>query len=514
MPLPASDRLSRRHCVHAAFVAALCLAMAWSEAALAQRVDGGTPGALLRPSIGSGEAAGGEDDIFSDGGIGQEERDAKLAEPIDLQRTLPLSDDAQGRAESASAEPPVASDPDALVPGPRDNLRMGAVEPGVASPAEADPFLPTGFRAGTWQVFTRLDQALGYTNNTSSVAGGKPGSFSRTKAGLTMRSDWARHEASVEANGSVDHFLSGEEKDIPQVDVTGALRLDLIDGVAANLRATYNYSTEATNSDALGGGVSERPGVNAFGASAEIARSGGKVDFSLRGSADRTLYDVATTTGGGLLDQADRDNTLYQATARAGYGVSEAMRPFVQAAIGRRIHDLTVDRNGEKRDSTRYDLQVGLAVDLGEKLRGEASVGYLAEVFDDSGLRTLATPSFNANLVWSPERETQVTFTAATSLSGSTTAGESGSSVQDIGVEVERHIRERLTGHADAGLQIETFDATGDRDFTWTAGAGLKYWINRFMGVTADVGYERLDSSDPASSYEAATVMVGVSLQR
>lgn len=470
--------------------------------------------ALLRPSIEAGTASGAEDDVFADGGIGEAERARESAMPIDLQRTLPLSNDAQGSAESASAEPPVASDPDAVVPGPRDNLRTGTVEPGVASSEEKDPFLPTGFRAGTWQVFTRLDQALGYTNNTTSVAGGRPGAVSRTKAGLTMRSDWARHEASLEANGSIDHFLSGEEQDVPQVDVTGALRLDLIDGVAANLRASYNYSTEATNSDALGGGVSERPGVNAYGASAELVRSGGKLDFSLRGSADRTVYDVATTTGGGSLDQADRDNTLYQATARAGYGVSEAMRPFVQAGIGRRIHDLTVDRNGEKRDSTLYDVRVGLAVDLGEKLSGEAAVGYLAEVFDDSGLRTLATPSFNANLVWSPERETQVTLTAATSLSGSTTAGESGSSIQSLGVEVERRIRERLSGHADAGLEIETYDATGERDMTWTAGAGLKYWINRFMGVTAGVGYERLDSYDPASSYDAATVTLGVSLQR
>lgn len=510
MPLLATDRYARRNRAFATVL--LCLAAFRPATALAQSASEG--GALLRPSIQAGGGTGSDADIFSDGGIGQDERDLQLAEPVDLQRALPLSDEGQGRAQGASAEPPVAGDPDMLPPGPRDNLRAGAVEPGVASPADEDPFIPTGFRVGTWQAFTRLEQALGYTTNTTNVAGGQAGAVSRTRAGVTLRSDWARHEASVEANGSLDHFLSGEESDVPQADLTGALRLDLVDGIVANLRAGYVYSTEATNSDALGGGVADRPGVHAYGASAELVRSGGKLDFSLRGSADRTVYDQALTTGGGLLDQSDRDNTLYQATARAGYGVSEAMRPFVQAGIGRRIHDLTVDRNGEERDSTLYDLRVGLAVDLGEKLRGEAALGYLAEVFDDSGLTTLDTPTFNANLVWSPERETQVTFSAATSLSGSTTAGESGSSTQSFGVEVDRRIRERLSGHADVGLEIDTLHATGERDLTWTAGAGLKYWINRFIGVTADVGYERLESSDPASSYDAATVTLGIALQR
>ena len=458
--------------------------------------------------------------IFSDGGIEQADRDDQAASvpvPTSRARQARLTESAEvnrGKVRPELAESPVpGSVNEQEQPDPRQNLAVDPVETGIARRPEIDPFLPTGFRAGSWNVFVRLQQALGYTTNTSRSAGGTGGAVSQTSTNLTLRSDWRRHEALIEANGSLERVLRGNEQSIPQAGVTGNLRLDLIDGFSASLRGNYSYRTEAVTSNALSSAASERPGIHGFGGSAELLRGGQKLELAIRASADRTLYEQAQLSGGGILVQDDRNNTLYQLTGRAGYELSPAIKPYLQAGIGRRLHDLETDRNGEKRDSTVLDLRSGIAVNLGEKLRGDLSIGYLREDFDGSGLATLAAPALNGSLDWSPHRGTNVAFTVATSFNGATSTGNSGTVARSFSVNVEQQIRDRLSVNARLGLQIDG-DQSGERDTTITASVGLEYWINRFLAVTAELEHQRFDSATTSSSWDAATARLGLTLQR
>ncbi len=459
------------------------------------------------------------EDPFSDGGIEQAERDEEgvvdPATPVPVRRPLISSDDdfSSGRARAEAPEGPVAGTVVNGAPDPRDSVAQDPEQTGTARRPETDPFLPTGFRAGSWNVFARLDQAIGFTTNTSKAPGGTSGAILETNATLSARSDWSRHEASIEANGSFDRGISGDAQEIPSAGVVGNLRLDLADGYTGNLRSNYNFSTEATTSNSLGGGVSDRPGVHAYGGSAELLRGGRKLALSVKASADRTTYEQASLDGGGVLVQNDRNNTLYQLTGRVGYELSAAIQPFVQAGVGRRIHDEEFDRNGDQRDSTLLDLRTGAVIDLGEKLRGEAAIGYLVEDYNGSSLQTLGTASVNGNLVWSPERGTDVTLSAATSLNGSTTAGEGGSVSRNFGISVDRQIRDRLSVNAGLGVKIDSFE-DGERDVTATASVGLQYWINRFLAVTAQLEHERFNSATAGNSWEANTARIGLTLQR
>ena len=426
-----------------------------------------------------------------------------------------LESDTQGRTRAAEAETAVLDPINTATPDARANLREQQVEPGTKRPEEiVDPFLLPGFRAGTWQVFTRLEQAVGYSNNNSFAAGGKPGAFLQTDGSVTLRSDWSRHEAQIEATGTLVKAMGDGQPATPTAGVNGSLRLDLIDGFSATLRGNYDYSTEALSSTSLVSGVAERPAVHAFGGSAELARTGGYFDFSLRGSADRTAYEAAVLDSGGTFSQNDRNNTLYQLTARTAFGPTPSIKPFVQGGIGWREYDLGLDRNGEDRSSMLFDLRAGVQFDLHDKLKGEMAVGYAWEDFNAPTLKTLNGITLNGTLDWSPERDTNLRFTASTGFSGSTTAGDNGSLVYTLQAEAVRRVRDNLAVNASASYGHTYYDTTGGTDHAYKVGAGVEYWISRYVSLTADVDYEILDSATAGSSWDATSVRIGLAMQR
>ncbi len=407
-----------------------------------------------------------------------------------------------GRQQREAAEGPVPDPESGEPPRARSNLRADAVEKGTARRAETDPFLPQGFRAGSWLAFSSLESAIGYATNSAFSAGGKPGAFATTDANFRLQSDWSRHQAQVEFGGTWRRGFAEGDTEIPTANAAGQLRLDLIDGYTATLRAGYDFSTEAVSAPELGAGVVNRPGVHGIAASAELARTGGRLEMTLRGSFDRTIHDDAELAGGGTLSQADRNDNLFEASARLGYSTGAALTPFVQAGIGRRLHDLATDRNGNRRDATVLDLRAGVEVDLDEKLNGEMAIGYLAESYEDARLATLDAVSVNGALDWSPERDTTIRFGASTNLSQATALNQNGYANYSFSLEARRRLRDNLALNARAAVDLSRADADGALERTTTLSTGFEYWLNRFLAFTGKLEYQRLDSATAANSFE------------
>ncbi|MEC9343009.1 MAG: outer membrane beta-barrel protein [Pseudomonadota bacterium] len=483
------------------------------------RYDPFSDGPLSREELdgtaNAGEGAGSEDDITGAAGGAMAASPGATEEgqaPVD-----PVSE-GQGRVLPVAPEPQVLDPVNAAdMPSTRANVRVSPVEPGTRRPEQEDPFLPAGFRAGTWQVFTRLEQAIGYATNNTFAAGGRPGAFTQTDANVTMRSDWSRHEAQIEADGTLQRAFGGGSTDtgyIPEAGINGRLRLDLVDGFTTTLRGNYDYSTEALSSTSLATGTAERPGVHAYGGSAELARTGGRLDLSLRGSADRVTYEDAVLADGSTASQRDRNNTLYQLTARAAYGPTPSVKPFVQGGLGWRVYDEEEDRNGENRSSVIMDIRAGFQLELREKLTGELAVGYAREAFASDTLDPLDAVTINGTLDWSPERDTQVTATASTSFGGPTTAGANGSVNYQLLAEAVRRVRDNLAVNATASYSQTVYDYFDGSDHSYMVGAGIEYWISRYLSLTADVEHEWFDSATRGSSWESTSVRMGVALQR
>ena len=199
---------------------------------------------------------------------------------------------------------------------------------------------------------------------------------------------------------------------------------------------------------------------------------------------------------------------------RAGYEISPAITPFVEVEGGRQFYDQKVDSAGYRRSNDRYGARAGVELDLNEKLTGEISGGWIREKFDDDRLVPIDGPTLSALLTWSPERETTVNIEAATTMEGTTTAGESGSILHAVQVDVERQVRANLTANAKLGFGYRNYADSDSHDLLYNAEVGATWWLNRYAGVTGRLRYEGQESNIEGRAYTANSVFLGLKVQR
>ena len=452
-------------------------------------------------------AIDGDEDDFGYEDIQENPEDAY--EPVELSgRTRGVSSSPEGRVTSNVGDDDEDGDDDQNI---RSNVAVEPLQTGTESNFEEDPFGPTGFRVGSFNANASLEQAIGYSSNLRGTVDGSAGAFSQTDVSTSMTSDWSRHEWRSSFTGSYRKPFDSDEIDRPNGYVDTALRLDLVDGYTLTTTGYYNFTTQSFTSDTLAPGAVDTPSIQSWGGNVELQRADRKLQLTLRGSVDRTIYGEADLGGGATLNQGDRNNNIYQLTARVGYETSPAITPFVEGSVGWRVYDIELDRNGNRRDSEIFDLRGGVELDISEKLLGEISVGYTSEAFEDPLLASLEGITVEAELEWSPERDTIVRFIAGTELNGSITANESGSLIYVARAELERQINSRLALNGFVDYEINDND---EQDTTIGVGVGLEYWLNRYMALTADAEYESFSSNVAGDAFDETSARVGILLQR
>ena len=424
---------------------------------------------------------------------------------------------AASRAREVRAATPVLFPDRDDRPDPRANLPAPQVEPGTRPSPRTDPFAALGITRGSFTLFPVIEQSVGYNTNTAGIRSGEGSFISQTDGSLAIRSNWSRHALDIDlaagyylplGNGTI----SGAE--IPTASANGDFRFDLRDGYQVHLRGAYGYTTEAFSSSNLPLGAAERPGVHTYGGNLEVLRSGRQLDLALRGAIIRNEYETALLTDNTRFDQNDRNNNDFGLTARVLYHAPGLVDPFVEGGYGWTVFDQRVDRNGEQRDSRTWALRAGIAVNRGDKLNGELSVGYLRETFDDTGLAAIGAVVVDGRLNWSPERDTVLALSATTNVSGSTSAGESGSVTYGAAANLTRRVRDNLALSAGLGFGYQDYVGSARTDLEYTVTAAARYWFSRYMSASAGVSYFLQDSNEDSQTYDAAQFTLGLRLQR
>ena len=396
---------------------------------------------------------------------------------------------------------------------PPDSERAAAIET-LARDAEADPFQPTGIRLGSFLLRPSLEQGVEWNSNASGTAGGSSDFLSESTLRLNAASDWSRHSASLDAFGTYRTSVTGTGFSDFRGGADARLNLELGNEFTLNSALGYQRRPEDASSPAAVPGTTSRPVRETLSGSLGLEKGVGKLRLAATGNANRNTYGDAQLSTGGILSQADRNQTLYSLALRGGYEVSPALTPFVEAEYGRRIYDNSVDAGGYMRSANRYGLRAGAALDLGEKLNGELSAGWIFENPDDARLGAVSGLSVQGNLLWSPIRGTLVALTGSTEVEGSTTPGASGSILYASTLAVSRELRANLTGTATMGAAWRHYAASSDRDFTLSAEASLTWWLNRHAGIRARARHELTDSTIPVRNAQSTSVYLGVTLRR
>ncbi len=359
-----------------------------------------------------------------------------------------------------------------------------------------------------------IEQGLTATSNANNAPGGTSAVLSETTLRLNATSDWASNSATIDALGNLRESLSGASLHDASGSINGTLNLDLENEWRATAKAGYEIAPESASSPVVIGDVASQPTRQSFDGSLAISKDIGKLRFGLTGAAARDTYGDASLLGGGVLSQKDRNETLYTTTLRGGYAISPALTPFAEVEVGRRLYDQRIDDDGYQRSANRLGIRAGTELDLGEKLNGEISAGWLSESPDDARLAAISGASVNADLKWSPERGTVIGLAGTTTVEGTTTPGETGDLLYSGQLTAERRIRSDLTANAALGLGWRTYTGTDGHDMIMSAEAGLTWWLNRYVGLSTKARYEKLESNLPGRNYDSASIFAGIKVQR
>lgn len=395
----------------------------------------------------------------------------------------------------------------------RENLRQ-APEQGRGPAQESDPFAPIGIRAGSFILRPSLEQGIRATSNGDNSPSGSSATVSETTMRLNARSDWSRHQLSIAAAGTMKKSISGQSVNEPQIDVQGNLRLDLADRTTVNAGAGYRVRRESASNPNGVVGALKRPLVHTLNGSLGVERDTGLIFGRITGRVQHDLYGDAEASSGGSISQKDRDNTYASIILRGGFTLSQALKPFAEVELGKRIFDEDRDSNGFERSGSQFAMRGGLMLDMGEKWNGEFAAGYMRVRSNDARLTDISGPSINAALNWSPLRGTNVRLFVQTTVDMSTTPDVAGSLLHYASLNVTHQIRSDLSvnGQFDTSIR-QNKDGTGT-DYTLGAQIGATYWLNRFMGLDARLRHEYLTSRLSEREYKSNSVYVGIKLQR
>jgi hypothetical protein len=392
--------------------------------------------------------------------------------------------------------------------------------PAPRKPARDDrQFDPLGVSVGDLRLKPFVEEDLGWSSNPGLLPGPQKGSaFLMSQAGLTLDSDWAKSAVHGELKGGLTDYFADPSADAPFGDGLLSGRWDLTRALSLDAEGRFTVATMTAGSLGFGPNVAFGPTgaplTATYGATVGGDRKFGRLDLSLHGSIDRTTYENAQLSDGTVDELSSDDFIDWSLRGRASYNVNPAVKPFLDVLVDTRRYDSGVDQYGYQRDSNGVAVRVGAEIDLAHSLTGSLDVGYGERNYRDPRLPNLASPLFDAALVWTPTGLTTVTLKSASSLGETTIRGASGAAQHATTLEIDHALRRYITLTGTVGYVTDAYAGIPLRDATTTFGLAASYSLNRDVVLKASASRQFYVSNQPGTGYAATILTVGLKLQR
>jgi hypothetical protein len=373
---------------------------------------------------------------------------------------------------------------------------------------EDKPFDPVGFYAGDLKLTPYFEQSAGYATNPLGGSGAHKGSgVSVSEIGVDMQSNWSRSALSGSAKLGYNEYFQLPGASAPYGSGVVDYRFDASRDLSFDTEGRYTVASETGAQLGLGGSTGGAlTMVSTYGATAGAVNKFGDLSIGLHGTLDRTQYS------GGALGADDYND--YGLKLRASYRLSEAVSPFAEVGGDVRVYDQSLDGSGYDRASDGVAGKAGLRPALSEMVTGEAAVGYGARAYRDPRLPDVATPLFDASLIWSVTPLTTVTLRAASLINDAVVAGASADINRAYTINLDHALTERVKLGVSAGYSTDHYVGINQLDRTYTLGAAAEYHLSREIVLKASATHQQLVSGARGASYAADTVLLGVRFQR
>jgi hypothetical protein len=386
-------------------------------------------------------------------------------------------------------------------------------KPPEAPATETDPYKPIGITAGNFLFKPALEVSAGHDSNPGRVPNGRPSAFVVVAPELLVRSQFERHQLNADIRASYTDTPNLQALNHPNVDAKLNGRYDVTNTTAINGEARYVLDADDPGTPRIVNRFAKLPLVSTAGGTLGVTQDIDRLQMSFKGSVDRVTFQDATLTNGTTVSNQDRNFTQVAGQTRLTYALTDEFKPFVTASIDRRTHDLPVDFTGFRRDSTGESVEAGMTFALGDKLTGDAAVGYLTRSYGDPKLAGISGFIVDAMLVWQATKEVSVQLDAKSQVAETTELNASGVFRRDVKAEVDYQFQPWLTGALKTGFGQDVFSGTPRIDDRYFVGVGLVYNVSRELQLKGDVRREWTVSNTAGQNLSATVLSLGGRVQ-
>ncbi|WP_315759488.1 MULTISPECIES: outer membrane beta-barrel protein [unclassified Bradyrhizobium] len=435
-------------------------------------------------------------------------RDAQRAAPQPAARQIAAKPAAAAEAPPAKPDETVAAAQPAAVLRNRDVLpdrNLNTVKPQPAT-ADAKPYDPTGMTVGSFLVKPAVEIQAGYDTNPTRRNGGQGSPVAIVATEVAVRSQWERHQLNADFRGAYTEDTNVRSLSHPTFEARAQGRYDVAEGTAITGEARF-----VNDALALPGAL-KLPRATTFGGSAGVLQKIGPAEIAFKGSADRVVFNDAVITANVPLRTQDRNYTQPGAQVRVTYVLTPNISPFVDMSFDRRNHDLQVDFNGQRRDSSGITARGGAVVNMGS-LTGEASVGYLTRRMDSPLMPNVSGVIADATLAWAATDTTTFVLVARSQASETPALNVSGILSRDVILQMDHQFEPWLIGTLRGGYGQDQFVGIGRVDQRMFVAAGGTYKMNRNVQLKSEVRTEWTRSNIALNNFMAVVGVVGVRVQ-
>ena len=379
-----------------------------------------------------------------------------------------------------------------------------------------DPYAPLGMHAGAFTLFPAIEFIGGYNTNPSHSPGGKGASLYNIAPELLALSNWSRHELKADLRGSYTGYRPDQTPTLSRPNFNGKIdgRVDVTRDTRIDLGARVLVSTDNPGSPNLQAGLAKLPIFVTYGGNAGLGHRFNRFDLSVRGDAERTVYQNSLLTDGTTASNEDRNYNQYGGTLRGGYELTPGVKPFVEFSADTRKHDVEPDSSGYYRNSNGVTGKVGSTLELSHLLTGQIALGYTRRAYQDPRLEPVAGLIGDASLLWTATALTTVKLIGKSTVGESTVAGVSGVFYRNVGIQVDHAFQRWLIGSVKLGFELDNYVGMSREDKIYSAGVGLTYKLNRSVQIKGEFRQDWLRSNITGSDYTASIFMLGVRFQK
>ena len=390
---------------------------------------------------------------------------------------------------------------------------------GVAGTVRARPrpdFDAVGMPLGSFRLLPSIAFSTVYDSNVFRTDDGETGDLiGQLQPALRLESDWSQH--SIVITGSADLGFYAEEDSENYTDGRTNLAgvIDIQRGLQLETELGFAHLHEPRGS-VDGDGGAEPVTFNRSTGQAALAMSSGRFNYRVGGGLALEDYNDVPRSGGGTLNQDDRDQAIWSGFGSVSYEALPGTRAFIASQYKILDFEAAEDDNGINRDSQQQKIVGGIDLDLGGVTFARAYAGWIGQQFDDDELEDISGLTLGGDLTANVTPLTTITAAFGRDVYSTVTDGASAFVESRVQLEVDHELLRNFLLNASVWGRRLTFDGIDRTDDHFGLGLGGEWLLNRYASLRLQYEFDLRNShgNDSTNDWRRQALALRLVLQR